>query len=84
METVRIGEKYYNGEKLTDKATALLSDIAKVEGELGRLNLQTSISNLAKGTLVQNLVEEAKNLEEVEAPAAPETLENTTATKEVE
>ena len=75
MDTVRIGDKFYNGDKLTEKATALLGDIQKVEGELGRLSLQTSICNLAKGTLVQNLVAEAVNLEEVEAPTPPETLE---------
>lgn len=69
METIRIGDKFYNAEKLTDAAKALLSDIQKVEGELGRLTLQTSITNLAKGTLVEKLVAESANLEQVEAPA---------------
>lgn len=77
METVRIGEKFYNGDKLTEKATALLGDLQKVEGELGRLSLQTSIANLAKGTLVQNLVAETANLEEVEAPTSQDTLSET-------
>lgn len=69
MNTVRIGEKYFDGDNLTDKAKALFGDIGKVEGELGRLALQTSICNLAKTTLVQNLVTESANLKEVDAPA---------------
>lgn len=71
MDKVRIGEKFYNGEKLTEQATALLGDIQKVEGELGRLSLQTSIASLAKGTLIDKLVAETPNLEEVDAPEAP-------------
>ena len=66
METIRIGQKHYSQETLTEMAAALLSDIQKVDGEIGRLELQTSIANLARGTLVEKLVEETKNLQEVE------------------
>jgi len=67
-ETIRIGEKFYNAATLTETATALINDMNKVEGEVGRLALQTSITNLAKGTLIEKLVAEAANLEEVDAP----------------
>lgn len=69
MDTIRIGDNYYNAETLTDNAKALLSDLQKVEGELGRLNLQASITNFAKSTLIEKLVAETANLEHVEAPA---------------
>lgn len=69
MDTIRIGDDHYNTETLTDNAKALLSDLQKVEGELGRLNLQASIANFAKNTLIEKLVAETANLEKVDAPA---------------
>ena len=68
METIRIGEKYYDVSKLTEQATSLLQDLQKVEGELGRLALSTSITNVAKNALIERLVAETSNLVEVEAP----------------
>ncbi len=68
METIRIGEKYYDVSKLTEQATSLLQDLQKVEGELGRLALSTSITNVAKNALIERLVAETTNLVEVEAP----------------
>ncbi len=68
METIRIGEKYYDVSKLTEQATSLLQDLQKVEGELGRLALSTSITNVAKNALIERLVAETANLVEVEAP----------------
>lgn len=68
METIRIGDKYYDVSKLTEQATSLLQDLQKVEGELGRLALSTSITNVAKNALIERLVAETANLVEVEAP----------------
>lgn len=68
METIRIGEKYYDVSKLTEQATSLLQDLQKVEGELGRLALSTSITTVAKNALIERLVAETANLVEVEAP----------------
>jgi hypothetical protein len=68
VETIRIGEKYYDVSKLTEQATSLLQDLQKVEGELGRLALSTSITNVAKNALIERLVAETANLVEVEAP----------------
>ena len=68
MVTIRIGEKYYDVSKLTEQATSLLQDLQKVEGELGRLALSTSITNVAKNALIERLVAETANLIEVEAP----------------
>lgn len=81
METIRIGEKYYNAETLTEPAVGLLNDLQKVEGELGRLNLQSSITNLAKSTLIDKLVAESENLEEVDAPAEEAPAEEASAWK---
>jgi hypothetical protein len=71
MEIIRIGEKHYDASKLTEAATTLLNDIAKIDGEMNRLSLQSSIMNLAKGTLVEKLVAETSTLTdaEVEAPS---------------
>ena len=68
METIRIGEKYYDVSKLTEQATSLLQDLQRVEGELGRLALSTSITNVAKNALIERLVTETANLVVVEAP----------------
>ena len=69
MDIIRIGENHYDVTTLTDVAKGLLSDLQKVEGELGRLNLQASIANFAKNTLIEKLVAETANLEKVDAPA---------------
>lgn len=74
LQIVRIGEKYYDAAKLTEKAIALFNDINKIDGELGRLQLQTSITNVAKSKLVDDLVAETANLDnaQVPAPTTPE------------
>lgn len=68
LEPIRIGDKFYNPKTLTEAAITLLSDIQKVDGELSRLSLSTSIANLAKGTLIEKLLVEVPNLEEVIVP----------------
>jgi len=68
-QTIRIGEKHYDATNLTEQAVALLGDIEKVDGELGRLQLQSSIASVAKSSLIEKLVAETANLTEVEAPA---------------
>ena len=40
MDVIRIGEKHYDTSKLPESVTALLNDIAKVDGEMNRLSLQ--------------------------------------------
>jgi len=72
INTIRIDDKHYNADNLTDAAKAILSDLQKVEGRMNQLSLDISIMNLAKQTLVGKLVEETANLEEVEAPVATE------------
>mgnify|MGYP006883175226 CR=1 FL=1 len=71
MDNVRIGDKYFNGKTMTEAAKILLNDIQKVEVEMGRLSLQTSIATLAKNTLIEKLIAEIPNLEEIDAPAPP-------------
>jgi hypothetical protein len=68
-QTIRIGEKHYDATKLTEHAIALLGDIEKIDGELGRLSLQSSIAGVAKSALIEKLVAETANLTEVDAPA---------------
>ena len=70
MDTIRIGENYYNAETLTDAAKALLSDIQKVDSRLNQLSLDASIMDLAKQTLIGKLVEETVNLQQVPGPTA--------------
>ncbi len=69
MDIIRVGENHYDVATLTDVAKGLLSDLQKVEGELGRLSLQTSITNFAKSSLIEKLVAEVANLPTVPAPA---------------
>lgn len=69
MDTIRIGDKFYDATKLTEHSAALIGDIEKIDGELGRLQLQASITNVAKQSLVEKLLAETANLTEVEAPA---------------
>ena len=71
MDIIRIGEKHYDVTTLTDVAKGLLSDLQKVEGELGRLSLQTSITTFAKSALIEKLVAETAALPTVPAPEAP-------------
>lgn len=73
-QVVRIGDKFYDASKLTDRAVALFNDIEKVDGEIGRLQLQTSIANVARTTLINDLVAETANLGDAEVPA-PEGFE---------
>jgi hypothetical protein len=70
MEMIRVGDNHYDVATLTDVAKGLLSDMQKVEGELGRLSLQTSITNFAKSALVEKLVAEVATLPTVPAPVA--------------
>ena len=72
MDVIRIGEKHYDTSKLPESVTALLNDIAKVDGEMNRLSLQTSIMNLAKGTLVEKLVAYTTVLTDAEVEAVTE------------
>lgn len=67
-QMIRIGDKYFDGTKLTDTAMALISDIEKIDGEIGKLQLHVSIMNLAKTSLIEKLVIESVNLVEVPAP----------------
>ena len=73
MDIIRVGENHYDVATLTDVAKGLLSDLQKVEGELGRLSLQTSITTFAKSALIEKLVAETSTLETVPAPAVEET-----------
>lgn len=68
MKTIQIGEKHYNAETLTDTAQKLINDIQVIENETNRLQIQASINNIAKDTLIKALVEETSKLEEVPAP----------------
>ena len=68
MNTIKIGTKFYNGDNLTEQATILLADIHKIDSEMGRLSLQTSIATLAKNTLIEKLVNETVHLEEIDEP----------------
>lgn len=68
MKTIQIGEKHYNAETLTETAQKLINDIQVIENETNRLQIQASINNIAKDTLIKALVEETSKLEEVPAP----------------
>ncbi len=70
MDIIRVGENHYDAATLTTTAKGLLSDLQKVEGELGRLSLQTSITNFAKSALIEKLVAETSTLPTVPAPEA--------------
>lgn len=82
MNTIRINDKYYNADTLTDTAKALLSDLQKVEGRMNNLSLDLSIMDLAKQSLIGKLVEETAHLQLVPPPSAPAETETTETTTE--
>jgi hypothetical protein len=64
-QAVKIGEKYYDINTVTELAVALLKDIKKIDDELGRVNLQLSITKLAKVKLLDELTKEFPKMTEV-------------------
>jgi hypothetical protein len=68
LQTLRIGEKHYSMESVTELAVNLLNDIKKIEEEMNRINLQFSITKLAKLKLIDELTKELPKMTEVPAP----------------
>jgi len=65
QQTVTIGEKKYDANSLTERASALLGDISKVDERLNAANLDVSIFNVARSALVSDLLKETENLKEI-------------------
>jgi hypothetical protein len=72
LQTLRIGEKHYSMESVTELAVNLLNDIKKIEEEMNRINLQFSITKLAKIKLLDELTKELPKMTEVLAPETKE------------
>lgn len=55
MATIKIDDKEYDLEKLSDAAKAQLSSLQLVEGEMRRLQIQLSIAQTARNVHAQLL-----------------------------
>jgi|GEM_PF-4104910 hypothetical protein len=71
-QAVKIGEKYYDINTVTELAVALLKDIKKIDDEISRVNLKLSITKLAKIKLLDELTKELPKMTEVLAPETKE------------
>jgi len=68
IHTIKIGEKSYESDSLTEIGTGLLTDIQKVDSILAHHQLELSVATLAKNTLIGKLEEEASKFKEIEVP----------------
>lgn len=69
LKTLTIGDKVYEASSITEQGVNIINDIKKVDGELHRLGLQRSITELAKVKLMEELQKELPKFKEVEVPA---------------
>jgi hypothetical protein len=74
-KVIKIGEKHYSVESLTEKSINLFQDIKKVEDTINRHKLEASIGEIAKTRLYEELSIETQNLEEVQVQVQEETKE---------
>jgi len=63
--TITLGDKTFNADKLSKLGTDIMNDLAKVDGVIAEQNLLVSISNVARGKLIEELTKESVNFEEV-------------------
>lgn len=73
IETILIGDKHYDIRSLNERSVMIIQNtkkadelIKKYENEIKDLKIQIAMTNVAKGSLIDKLIEEArKNLKEV-------------------
>lgn len=71
--TILIGDKHYDIRSLNERSAMIIQNtkkadelIKKYENEIKDLKIQIAMTNVAKGSLIDKLIEEAgKNLKEV-------------------
>ena len=68
IKTIKIGEKAYAVDSMTEYGRNILQDLQKVDGVLNQQQLLVSVTQLAKGKLLEELTKEAANFTEVEDP----------------
>jgi len=64
-ETIKLGEKTFLADSVTERGNNIIDDIQKVESLIGTQQLELSVSNLAKGKLLEELTKESSNFTEV-------------------
>jgi hypothetical protein len=69
IHTIKLGEKTYSAESLTEKGTNIINDMRKIDGLMQQQQLLVSVSVLAKGKLIEELTKEAEKFTEVEDPS---------------
>jgi len=65
---IKIGDKYYAADSLTQTGIALLQDVSLIEQEMKQYTLKISIHQLAKAKLIDELAKEMDKFVEVPAP----------------
>lgn len=73
VETIKIGDKNYDVESVTDLSLALMKDIKTIDDKLKEYGVEMSIAKLAKSKLIEELQKELPKMTEV--PEEAETKE---------
>jgi len=70
QETVRIGDKVYLVESLTEEGLNLVADIRKTESVIAQQQLGLSVSTYAKSKLIEELSAMTDDFTEIEIPTS--------------
>lgn len=68
VTTIKIGDKYYDSDSITDLSIAIMKDIKTIDDEISKYGIQMSIAKLAKSKLIEELQKELPKMKEVHQP----------------
>jgi hypothetical protein len=64
-DTIKIGDKQYETESVTDLAIAIMKDVKTIDDQITSYGVQLSIAKLAKSKLIEELQKELPKMTEV-------------------
>ena len=70
IKTFTIGDKVFEASSITEHGTNIINDLQKVDSILAQQQLQVSITQLAKGKLMEELQKEMANFTEIKRDAS--------------
>lgn len=65
-DSIKIGDKYYDINTVTDLSVAIMKDLKTIDDELKHYGIQMSIAKLAKSKLIEELQKEIPKMTEIE------------------
>lgn len=63
---IKLGDKIYETDSITELGNALMNDIKKVDEEIVNINTTIGIYKLAKAKLIDELIKESSKFKEAE------------------